>query len=182
MGDEFNPYAPPGIVDPPSVRAKISNYESERRGVFVCILLTLATLGLYQTIWLVRRQRFLDSLDADAKLGSVLPWFPLGLSLCNLALTLVVGKGAAPLESLISAAAALTFVIAIFRVRTILRSDFARTGRFLDVSTVATFFLHIYYLQYKINKAASTPPARKKKKRKKAAEVDAQSSGAVTSS
>jgi hypothetical protein len=41
-----------------------------------------------------------------------------------------------------------------------LRSEFARSGRLLPVSSVATFFFGILYLQYLINKGADVPPRR----------------------
>jgi hypothetical protein len=77
-----------------------------------------------------------------------------------------------PIRPLFSLASAIATVIANFRVLGILRSDSARTGRFLGFSTVGTFFFGIYYLQYKINQMADTParaeaPRRKKRKKKK---------------
>ena len=77
-----------------------------------------------------------------------------------------------PLVQLVGAVAA---ILANFRVLNILRSDSARTGRFVEFSSLATFFLGIYYLQYKINQLADQPARvekpRRKKKRKKPVET-----------
>lgn len=95
-------------------------------------------------------------------------------SVLSLVVSLV--HDAAPIRPLFSLAAGIGALIANFRVLHILRSDSARTGRFLDFSTLGTFFLGIHYLQYKINQLAEMPAhvakPRRKKKRKKAG-VDA---------
>ena len=49
------------------------------------------------------------------------------------------------------------YVTTAFRARAILRSDFARTRRQLDVSGAGTLFFGPIYLQHAINEAADTP-------------------------
>ena len=60
-------------------------------------------------------------------------------------------------DKLVSALGGGALLLADFRVASILSSDFARTGRLLSVSSVATFFFGPFYLQYKINQAAEIP-------------------------
>ncbi|MDB4933184.1 MAG: hypothetical protein JWP87_156 [Labilithrix sp.] len=179
--DAPNPYAPP--AEP--LRAfgdrdhdvGPNDYESERRPVLLCLLLGAVSLGFYSTIWLFRRRRFLDRLDAGKELGTGLPMFILVATIMSILLAL--NTETAKMRPLLSLAAGIGTIIANFRVLGILRSDCARTGRFLEFSTLGTFFFGIYYLQYKMNQMADTParaesPRRKKrKKKKKAPELEA---------
>jgi hypothetical protein len=180
--DQHNPYAPPAEASA-DVRAFSDGYEdgpndfeSERRPVILTILLAFVTLGFYQSIWLLRRRRFLDRQDTGRALGSALPIVSMVLN----ALSVIVvfgGDQAAGMSSIFSLAGGVTALVANFRVLNILRSVSSRTGRFLDFSTIGTFFLGIYYLQYKINQMADTPARaerpRKTKKRKKLETRDA---------
>jgi hypothetical protein len=171
--DDHNPYAPPAealrALGDSDDREGPNDYESERRSVVMCILLTALTLGLYPTIWLFKRRRFLDRLDTGKELGNALPMFILVATVMNV--LLAFSNETAPIRPLFSLASGIGTIIANFRVLGILRSDSARTGRFLGFSTAGTFFFGIYYLQYKINQMADTParaesPRRKKRKKK----------------
>jgi hypothetical protein len=133
--------------------------------------LSLITLGVYPAIWFVRRQKFLDGLHSKQKLA----WLPMA----NLvALLSAIGIGIV-LPQIPTQFVGILTILCAFRVAHILRSDFAQTGRFIDVSTIATFFLGVLYLQWIINKAADTPAriARRKKKRRKKRRAALQSSG-----
>jgi hypothetical protein len=175
--DQHNPYAPPAeplvafdhrahspLDDGPN------DFENERRPVIVTIVLTVVTLGFYSPIWLLKRRAFLDRQDSGKDLGTGLPTLILVASVIGVGLAFAGGDAAKirPLFSLLSGVAT---VVANFRVLAILRSVSARTGRFLEFSTVGTFFFGIYYLQYKMNQMADTPARaeqpRRKKKRKK---------------
>jgi hypothetical protein len=154
-----NPYAPPavhaavpqgGAVE----RGAYGAYPDERRSVPLLILLTVITLGIYPSVWIVRRRRFLDSLDSTEKLGG-LAAAPLVATLVSFVLGFV---GLPPeIDRAVSLGLGAVSIITAFRIAKILRSDFARTGRPLKVSGVGTFFFNALYLQYKINQAADTP-------------------------
>ena len=183
--DDHNPYAPPAepvvaFRDTPLDDGP-NDFESERRPVVLAIVLTVVTLGFYPAIWLLKRRAFLDRQDADKELGTGLPMFILVSTVMGLGLAFAGGE-ATKIRPLFSLAGGVATLIANFRVLGILRSVSSRTGRFLEFSTVGTFFFGIYYLQYKINQMADTPARaerpRRKKKRKKlearaAAEADA---------
>jgi hypothetical protein len=174
--EDHNPYAPPG--EPTAdVRAFSDGYEegpndfeSERRPVILAILLTFVTLGFYPSIWLLRRRPFLDRQDTGKELGTMLPIVSIVLNVLSI-VVVFGGHEAAGLSNICSLAGGVIALIANFRVLNILRSVSSRTGRFLGFSTMGTFFLGIYYLQYKINQMADTPARaerpRRKKKRKK---------------
>jgi hypothetical protein len=176
--DDHNPYAPP--AEPlDQVRAfrddrddGPNDFESERRPVILTIILTVVTLGFYPSIWLLKRRAFLDRQDTGKELGTGLPMFVLVSSIIGVGLAFG-GAEAAKIRPLFTLAGGIATLIANFRVLGILRSVSSRTGRFLEFSTMGTFFFGVYYLQYKINQMADTParaerPRRKKKKRKKA--------------
>ncbi|HLK38013.1 MAG TPA: DUF4234 domain-containing protein [Polyangiaceae bacterium] len=157
-----NPYAPPAEAPPAGIGAggstrDASDYSSEQRNVLILILLCIVTLGLYPGIWYVRRARFLESLDSDKKLGP-LPWFSLAL-LAALVLAAIAGVETEVVR-LIEAASGLANLFLAFRVAAVLRSDFARTGRFIGISTAGVFFFGCLYLQHLLNEAAEVPARR----------------------
>ena len=167
--DEPNPYAAP-VEASHAAGLELSDapneFARERRGVARCIVLTIFTLGIYQALWLYKRQPFIDQLDDSRKLGGSVPVLLISAHLLNLALALG-GPSVVPLRSLISLIGAVGTIAACFKIKAILTSTFTRTGRRLDVSGLGTFFFGIYYLQYKLNRASETPARVKKRKRRK---------------
>jgi hypothetical protein len=175
MATDYDPYAPPAEPEhEPGRHRSSADYALERRPIGLFILLCFATLGFYPIIWLFKRRAFLESLDANAKLGPL----PVIVAVCRCAVYVLVFAQAAshatdlePLIRMIQLADWVAMLMAVFRIATILRSDFSRSGRFLTVSGVATFFFGTLYLQYKINQAADTPPLKRRKKKKKLREA-----------
>ena len=153
----------------------VSDYEAERRPVILCIVLAVVTLGLYPSIWLVQRRAFVDSLQRKKDLGVALPVLALVTGIIAIVVPFA-GKDAQAIQPVFSVLAAISSLMARFRILDTLRTDSARTGRFLEFSSVATFFLGIFYLQYKINQLADQPARverpRRKKKRKKPIETE----------
>jgi hypothetical protein len=152
-----NPYAPPAA--PIAVPGAATSYTAERRSVLLILVLSIVTLGIYPAFWYLRRARFLDSLSSDQKLGRM-PVFLLIAYGVTFVLGAVVGvtREGDALTRPIDLAVGIFGLVIAFRVAHILRSDFARTGRFIKVSGVWVFFLGPLYLQHVINKAADTPP------------------------
>jgi hypothetical protein len=153
----YNPYAPPAA---PTGYAALqseegSSYAAEQRSVLLLVFLSVVTLGIYPAVWFVRRRRFLDSLNADVKLGG-LAWAPLIAT----GVSFIAAFAGLPseLDRAVSLGLGVASIVLAFRVANILRSDFARTGRLLSVSGAGTFFFGALYLQHKINQAAATPP------------------------
>jgi hypothetical protein len=163
----FNPYAPP--AEPPAlVPAELagvllreggrSSYEGERRNVAYLLLLCIVTMGFYPSFWFVRRAPFLDSVDADRKLGG-LPWLSVAACVMLVVFSFSQDRDAIQIARLIESAISLFLA---FRTARILRSDFARTGRTVGVSSLGVFFFGCLYLQHVMNEAADEParPAR----------------------
>jgi hypothetical protein len=154
-----NPYAPP--AEPPAEGTRgpsrngvRSNYAEERRSVAVLVLLCLVTFGFYPSYWYLRRAPFLDSLDADRKLGR-LPWVSVAMYAVLLVLSFVHADATVVrLAELGENAASL---VLSFRIAGMLRSDFARTGRSIRIATLGVFFFGCLYLQYLVNEAADDP-------------------------
>jgi hypothetical protein len=162
-GDEaYNPYAPPkaGAAIDPSLLSTSSDFASERRSVLLCFVLSVVTFGVYAPIWLLRRRRFLNGLDSSVKLWERLPWVILAMLVVTLFIDPVLSAAGERLpgtSALIEFVAGALVLIAEFRVANILRSEFRRSGRGIQVSSLAVFFLGVPYLQYKVNQGADTP-------------------------
>jgi Domain of unknown function (DUF4234) len=145
-----NPYAPPTVDSPAPART----YATERQNVLLTLLLSVVTLGIYPIYWYFRRARFLDSLASDKKLGW-LPWLYLAgyVVVVGLAVARVRDDQIRPIQLVVG----VVNLVVAFRVARILRSDLARTGRFVGVSGPGVFFFGCLYLQHVINEAAATP-------------------------
>jgi hypothetical protein len=180
MADDHNPYAPPAAEPDDAGRPRRAfsdeyddgpnEFESQREPVFLTVVLSFVTLGFYPAIWLLRRRPFLDRQDTGAELGMALPVMMLVMTVLSV-IVVFAGGEAAGVSRLFSLGAAIASLVARYRVLAILRSVSTQTGRFLGFSSAATFFLGVFYLQYKMNQMADTPARRerprKKKKRKK---------------
>jgi hypothetical protein len=158
-----NPYAPPADdttarEDGPVGDVEVA-FETERRSWLVCAALTLVTLGVYPSVWLWRRQPFLDGLGTTSQVGAWRPALVLLGTVATLACAFFDGLVGVPrdVERLITGVAGIATIMCEFRVATVLRSAFRGTGRRIDVSYVLTFIFGILYLQHLINRGAATP-------------------------
>jgi len=154
-----NPYAPPSAevsaaAAPGGRRYSRSDYRPERRSVLLMILLSVVTLGVYPMVWYLRRAPFLDALPADKKVGAM-PWIAVAL----FGVVFVVAAARLPEGAVRFAqlASGIMNLVLAFRVAHILRSDFARSGRIIGVSTAGVFFFGCLYLQHVMNEAAEVP-------------------------
>jgi len=132
-----------------------------KRSVWVILLLSIITCGLYFPFWFVLRANDLDKLQTTAKITLG----PVVLLFCSLIATYAASiagiwwtseAGATTLK-IVGPVLNLCYCIMIwvlsFRVRRILDEYFnQRLNLGSPISAVATFFLTIYYLQYKMNR------------------------------
>lgn len=142
-----------------------------RSSVFLVVLLSFATAGLYTGVWYLRRRKGLNLLDSTSKLGVTGPGCLIALSTINLFLP----RDSAP-ETLVLLAVGVTNLAMAFRVRWMIVDHLRiRIAAVLPQSTglqeqykpssVLTIFLNIFYLQYKLNELIevsdiwATPPA-----------------------
>ncbi|MBO1223882.1 MAG: DUF4234 domain-containing protein [Candidatus Scalindua sediminis] len=129
--------------------------------VLLVLVLMIVTFGIYYPIWFLRRKNILNRLSTTTKLYSQMAVVLLIL----LVLTIpgqfreVFSFDETILGILMLITAALFFVSAIlgwilaFRVRRMLDEHYNRDLRMeIPFSGLTTFFLTIYYLQYKMNR------------------------------
>jgi hypothetical protein len=150
---------------------------NERTGLDQCsvpglVLLTFLTGGIYQPIWFLLRRKALNGLNSPEKLGVAGLLVALAAFIGNFAIPIVgsfVWGTLVEAENVLVPAHALTLLVAgiiivvhCFKVRRILLDHLApqQEGMFSAsirfqyddmFSRMGTFFLGIYYLQYKIN-------------------------------
>jgi Domain of unknown function (DUF4234) len=158
-----NPYAPPAASSTErgaEARPRgVSRYDDEQRSVLLLLVLSVVTLGIYPAFWYLRRQPFLDSLDASKKLGGlpiVLVATTFGLFFVSFFVEFTHASDG--LSRIAQLADGIFNLFVAFRAAAILRSDFARTGRMLHISGAGVFFFGMLYLQHVLNEAAATPP------------------------
>lgn len=170
-----NPYAPPktepALDALDGARAKRLPFASERRSVFVMLLLYLITLGIYPSFWYLRRQPFIDALHVGptTTLGPTLPKVYLGAQLLYLVgvFGLTMANIKSDLARPMGTAIGVLGIVCAFRVTEGLRAAYARKNIDGGVSKVAAFFFGPLYLQHKINFAAAVIDARPRKARKR---------------
>jgi hypothetical protein len=113
------------------------------------------TCGLYMPFWYMKRRSFLESIDGSARIGQLQEWY-IGLWAVSMICTVVgsVGKskGFEMLGSLANLAAAIVVLTMAFRTKALLERYLSRMNLPERLSGLATFFLQIYYLQYRINR------------------------------
>ncbi len=158
-----NPYAPPASSAERGADAHpaggVSRYDDQQRSVLLLLVLSVVTLGIYPAFWYLRRQPFLDSLDASKKLGGlpiVLVATTFGLFFVGFFVEFVHASDG--ISRIAQLADGIFNLFVAFRAAAILRSDFARTGRMLHISGAGVFFFGMLYLQHVLNEAAATPP------------------------
>ncbi len=149
----------------------------KKTSVFLVIFLTLITFGVYVPVWFITRRKAINSLHSQQKLGLGTLVFVLVLFGAVLLAGFVEGwmqasaahvtmetytKLNADIVNVLAGVGGIVLLVQSFKVRRILLDHFRAQSSGLFSSTmslerevsfsgVATFFLHIYYLQYKIN-------------------------------
>jgi hypothetical protein len=160
---------PPGAAAQSQIKGEDRLEDS---GVFGAVLWTIVTGGIYQAIWFLTRRRALNNLNSPEKLGIA----GLGVALAGFIVSFllpIVGSvkwgswvaaenALGPLHPVILLIAEGIIIVQCFKARRILvdhlsphqQSMFSASIRIQNdelVSRTATFFLGIFYLQYKIN-------------------------------
>lgn len=122
----------------------------QKTSVIVVILLSIITLGLYPIIWFWRNKEGLNALGLQEKLTDV-----------PLALVTIAGVAGTVLNlftdirsDFFDAFYGIGLIVLSFKVKNMLGTRYKGSTQF---SGVATFFLTILYLQYKINQLPADP-------------------------
>lgn len=170
---ESNPYAPPTAVvtDP-----EPDTHGLKHRSVWLMIVFTVISFGLYYLIWFFRRRPGLNRLDSPRKI----PMWPLWLAAALFSVQFVVGMvaGAEPVPVVIGEVGSgvltlaqlvvgIALIIQCFRIRDIIQDHATpppdpdqRFVEQIQLSGVMTFFFSIFYLQWAINKYVVARPTR----------------------
>jgi hypothetical protein len=152
----FNdPYAPPGaiVADP----APASYGDFPRISTWWIIPLTVITLGLYPSYWLYSRVKTLNALSHTDAVAEGLPVAGLLLNAGNLVAELVNTAFPHPIGfPLIALVLQLAFfivnLVCLFSFRDELNAHPTEYSEgSYHLSGLATFFLHVLYLNYKLN-------------------------------
>jgi hypothetical protein len=161
---EHDPYAPPRAFLESGAPA--AAFELRQRPVWLVVLLSAVTAGIYDLYWLHVTSRALNAFFRGIRpIASAYVVLGAFARLAEIAVAVAVGAmPEAPdiraLDSVSRLVAALVLLAWRFRVRDVLSSFVSRTGRGpFPLGKVATFFLGIYYLQYKINRLPDPQPA-----------------------
>jgi len=152
------PYAPPAhgtyVTAPPQLK---------KTPVVFVIFYTVITLGFYVPVWFLRRRRALNHLapaDDSVNLATfgltalfVAAFFAGVYQGASAETGNVLSPNASLAVRLVDLASRLFVIVASFRVKMILEGHYPER-----LSALGTFFLSIFYLQYRINRAGQTDP------------------------
>jgi len=153
-GVNFCPGCGQGLVDsaPNSTTAGKDEAGAETQleeyRVWLLILVTIVTMGIYTPVWFLTQRRALNGLRAEEKLGAGVFLLVLVLYSINAASDspgLPIGWDVIP--GFLGLAAWAISLIQSFKARRIIRAHWR-----VPLSGAATFFFQYLYLQYKINR------------------------------
>ncbi|HRZ86006.1 MAG TPA: DUF4234 domain-containing protein [Candidatus Paceibacterota bacterium] len=144
----------------------------KKKNVFVLILLSIITLGIYPNIWYIKRQSELNQLNNDFKINRFFVSIPLLLVIFILLLVLVgflagstiwkdsVGNNF-PIGFIIWFFLILFlsfifilfyFILIPFKFRKVLNLLLVNKGSYVRLSGFLTLVFNVFYLQYEINR------------------------------
>lgn len=171
---ETNPYAPPKapVADP-----DVHSHGLKHRSVWLMLLFTVITFGLYYLIWFFRRRRGLNRLDSPIKLAL---WplllltslgvvqFGIGWVSGSTPVEEVIGLGATGVLTLYQWFVGILMVVQCFRIKDIIQDHATPPAdpdeRFVEhvqLSGLMTFFFSIFYLQWAINRYVVAMPVQR---------------------
>ena len=156
-----DPYAPPKSEVEGTVEVAP---DLKRRPLWLVVLLAVVTLGYYPFVWLYVTSRAINAFFPGRRVISPL-WAALAVVVVVADLVLFFAMFVIPisqdldeLERLVTLTFGIIGLLWAFRVREGVAAIVSRTGIGpYPLSGLATFFLTIYYLQYKINRLPEKP-------------------------
>ena len=151
-----------------NIQSNADGLELKKIAVWKIILLVTVTYSVYIPIWFLKQREALNGLNSDVKIGFRIFVFIIVLYALSLVLLfnslisimlpqsifsyLSTSLHLETIENLIGIVAGILVLIQSFRVRRILFQNLYGSGKDVRFSGICTFFLTIYYLQYKINR------------------------------
>ncbi|VAV84097.1 hypothetical protein MNBD_DELTA01-736 [hydrothermal vent metagenome] len=136
----------------------------EKMGVAKLVILTVITGGVYTAFWFLKRLDIFNSFRSERKLRQGIFGFIIAGCIVNIAIVFYLAFAGVGLDEafalrLLNTSNILGFAVNIvvllqtFKLRRILLDHYAKhLGREVKLSWILTFFFHIFYLQFKINR------------------------------
>ena len=153
----MNPYAPPKAnVDASSYVTTVEAFP--RFSTWWVFLLTLTTFGIYPIYWLYTRTRILNRILPSGAIHIGLAFAAAGLLVASIAAELLQGiypddLGVSAISRIIGLICNVVILVWVFMLRNRLNEHFAsKQGDRYWIGGVLTFFFHVLYLQYKLNR------------------------------
>lgn len=148
-----------GVFTPQRSEPSESRPELNGMNLLWLALLTVITFQLYIPVWFLNRRNAINSLRSPNKLGAGVFVFVLVVFSVGLMLSIAVPMdeefteiGTAEMLfiswAILEVVAGITLLVQLFKARRIFDDHFT----YVSFSRIATFFLGIWYLQYKINR------------------------------
>lgn len=147
------------------------NQDIKKTPVILTVIFTIITAGIYHPCWFLARRNQINKLYSHEKLGKGTFIFAIVVYSLLLLLSFVSGilegmwqefgtveylamaEDIDTIDRFLSLAVFITLLVQSFNVRRIFRNHFNEyLGNNISFSGLATFFLQIFYLQYKINR------------------------------
>ena len=127
----------------------------QKKSIILMILLFIITYGIYMPVWFLRQRESINKLNSKKKLSKWQPSLTLALFIISAIFSIypLIVYGTFPegtidtIDFWVSFAGGILVIIMSFRVGWIMEDHFNK-----KLSLAGTFFLTIFYLQYKINK------------------------------
>ena len=139
-----------------------SFYGLTRKSVWLMILLTIITLGIYEPYWYLTRYQRFNALSSAAKFTQTtilfwLGWFVVDAVFIVASFTLLQSDAVRGIEIIckyVNLFAGIYAIVLAFRAKRIILEHLSNMGRNdIYMSGILTFFFQVFYIQYKINRA-----------------------------
>ena len=139
---------------PEIVQSHHSECELKKTSVFLLLLLSTVTSGIYFPVWFLTQLKGLNSLRSTEKLNpGVFIFAILMISMAILLPLVSINEYGYVLSLLLQVVFIMLMIDQCIKVRRILEDHHkVAFGKDMDVSKVATVCFQIFYLQYKINR------------------------------
>jgi len=146
-------------VERTTVGASQTDYGLKKMNVSLLVFLTIVTLGVYMPIWFLSQKAGLNAFNTKEKVGS---GFFAGIFVFSIIIFSIAGIAnivsiftdvQTPKTVYMELICQIALIIQAFKIKSILNEHFnEHLKKDVSFSGAHTFFLTIFYLQYKINK------------------------------
>ena len=145
----------------------VNSQPPQKKNLWILIILSIITLGIYPSIWYIKRSKEFPSLGTEKQLKKGTPIFHLIITILFILTLITMNIVDSPLsskelnmtQSLFLSAILVTLILNIimgiflaFRSRTIINQAWEKKGVQRKLSWLFTLTLNFFYIQYEINR------------------------------